>query len=236
MLGIFVVTLARDALHLVIDEPLEAFFEQGRKFPFHTPVSAFVQMATIAGFQVAPEGLYHPAVNSLSEWPPASLESFLHELRQTFRQLMLRWTPAQVAGSQGCKLDSTACKPLSTLTRTQVNFLLTLQGDAHRYRKEQICPLCELPGGLQHALWECESRAVSLVRDEPRNVRDWPENFKQFCLLTDEDVMSPFDIATGQDFMTRVLIQRRLLQEPLDRAARTLKTRRSAPVEEMDLD
>eukprot|EP00971_Amphidinium_carterae_P065435 1296506-Amphidinium_carterae.2 len=231
MLAIFVVTLARDALPLVIDEPLEAFFGKGKGMTFFTPLSAFVHMATLAGFQIAPEGLFHPDVNALLAWPPTSMDAFLHELRQTFRQLMVHWSPTPLVGAPGCRLDTQACRPLSTLSRTQVNFLLTLQANAHRSNKELICPLCDLPGGLTHALWECESRSLATVRDEPAEASEWPENFRTYCLLTTEDEMSPFEVAAGQEFMTRVLIERRVLQDPLDKAAQAGKRRRQSTVD-----
>eukprot|EP00971_Amphidinium_carterae_P061553 1218471-Amphidinium_carterae.1 len=91
---------------------------------------------------------------------------------------MLVWTKAEVQTSAGDILVAEACKPLSTLTRTQRNFLLTLQSNAHRAVKEDTCPLCNEVGGIEHAIWTCECRTRATVRDEPANAGNWPSNFR----------------------------------------------------------
>eukprot|EP00971_Amphidinium_carterae_P184059 3654316-Amphidinium_carterae.1 len=139
MTAIFVVSLAKDALHMVLDEPLTAFFEVPKGVTFQTPLSAFVALAEIAGFTPVPEGMYHQQVNSLVMWPPSSMEALLHDLRVVFRQWMLVRTRADLQRKEGDVIDAEACKPMSTLSRTQHNFLLTLQSHAHRALQEVQC-------------------------------------------------------------------------------------------------
>eukprot|EP00971_Amphidinium_carterae_P262725 5212022-Amphidinium_carterae.1 len=233
--AIFLHQLAKDALGDVLDHPLHLVFDVGQGQAFHTPLSAFTTMAKMMGFVALPEGLYCSKVDTLLQWPPESLEGFLHLLRNTLRSLMLALAPEDVGLPERARLNPSACAPVPHLTQTQRNFLLMLQCRAHRSISESCCPLCGEPGGINHSIWHCEHRSVALLRDEPPEAAGWPTHFKDFALVLESDNFTTDEIARAQHFMTSVLITRRALQRPIDEMARLNKKRARAVAEEVHM-
>eukprot|EP00971_Amphidinium_carterae_P338889 6476435-Amphidinium_carterae.1 len=242
--SIFLHQLSKDGLADALDEPMEVLFDSHFDRFFHTALTAFVDIAKLLGFQAVPEGLYCPAIHQVIEWPPTDFQCYLHQLRQALRQLALIHTKAPIQIAHGSTLDRDACLPTTGLTRTQVNFLVTLQASAHRAAREPCCQLCGLDcgehGSLEHAIWHCEERSLAVHRLQPPQADHWPQNFRTHALLTTSDSMSPTDIAVGQRFMTRVLIERRAMQRPLDLAASRAKKVRirdlTIDAEQVDVD
>eukprot|EP00971_Amphidinium_carterae_P260125 5160950-Amphidinium_carterae.1 len=212
-------------------EPLETFFVDNGCL-LHTPLTAFVSMARSMGFELQPDGLYLASADSMVHWPPESMGVMMHELREAMRKWVCTQTTAPLVAVPGTRLSEQAFQCAPTLTRTQLNFLATVQANAHRAALETQCPLCGEAGGFMHAVYECEERSLEVVRREPAGARAWPENFKRLALLTKADSMDLADQFAGQDFITRVLIERRMLQRVIDEANRAPKRTRTVPVEE----
>eukprot|EP00971_Amphidinium_carterae_P305470 6070502-Amphidinium_carterae.1 len=177
-------------------------------------------MMSLLGFAATPEGLYAESAHVLIDWPPESAPKFLHELREAMRILVLRQSRAAQFVPAEVTLDKERCKVAATLTRTQSNFIAALQMASHRADTEKQCPLCgvhNLPGQeLLHAIWNCEATSIALAASAPTGSAEWPLLFKRFALVTTDMELCPFDVASGQEFMTRVLLERRQLQLPAD--------------------
>eukprot|EP00971_Amphidinium_carterae_P220219 4371781-Amphidinium_carterae.1 len=168
------------------------------------------------GFTLQPEGLWHQRTEMLLEWPTASVQVFLHQLRQTMRVDMLRQAKAPLCRRLGVVLDKARCEAVRDLTRTQKNFLCAMQLDSHRAKMEAVCPCCGGEGGVIHAVWECESTTVKLAAQVPPGANDWPWNFRRFALVMEDDELSTHEVWLGQHYITKVLIERRALQRSLD--------------------
>eukprot|EP00971_Amphidinium_carterae_P335560 6471481-Amphidinium_carterae.1 len=233
VLGIFLHLLAKEVVPLIADEPLLAFFDD-KCAPINTPISALTQMFRLAGFEAQPEGILHASTGALLDWPPTTVPQFLHQLRDALRQACLASAAAPTQWQRGSVLHPQLCSPATCLTRTQRNFLYALQFHSHRAKEEGTCPLCGQPGGLEHAIWHCDSRPLPLVCEVPAEVETLPVNLRKFALvLTSEEVPRQL-VDSVQDYMTRVLIARRLLQQPMDRESRKRKkTHAEADVEEI---
>eukprot|EP00971_Amphidinium_carterae_P128858 2552087-Amphidinium_carterae.1 len=81
MLSIYAQQLAKDVLPDLMDHPLIEFFQVTLQPAFNTPLTAFVSIFHMLGFSAQPEGLYCEKADALLEWPPSSMDSFLHSLR-----------------------------------------------------------------------------------------------------------------------------------------------------------
>eukprot|EP00971_Amphidinium_carterae_P190144 3774142-Amphidinium_carterae.1 len=97
---------------------------------------------------------------------------------------------------------------------------MALQFHSHRAKSEEICPLCEQPGGLDHAIWHCEARPLKLVCTAPARAEELPQHMRLLALALTTDDISRDLVDEVQDYMTRVLIARRLLQGPLDQKSK----------------
>eukprot|EP00971_Amphidinium_carterae_P209056 4147465-Amphidinium_carterae.2 len=189
------------------DVPLFELFGQPDKGIFFTPVTAWIRMMRQLGFKLEAEGLVETKANVLLTWPPESTEEFAHRLRNAMRTLMLSRSSAapHVPGGQ-------------IWTRPDAS------AGAHRAQAELTCPLCEQnteadgKDGLVHAIWECESISVATAAMMPSGAENWPLLFRKHALATENMQMSWSDIEQGQDYMSRVLLERRQLQLPLDEA------------------
>eukprot|EP00971_Amphidinium_carterae_P158694 3146027-Amphidinium_carterae.1 len=226
--------LAREAVPMLISDPLQDFLVRDiRRRQFHSPITAFAHLALQLGFSVEPEGMLHSATGSLIMWPPESIPLFLHDVREAMRKEMIRRTSAPLERCQGSIIQRAALVPRKLLSRTQANFLVAMQLDALRSKQEVQCPFCLSPGGVEHAIWHCPSRPWRLVGEQPARADSWPYNFRRFALLLDGDTLAEEELRIGQDFMTRVLIERRGRQRELDQAAkreRAAKRRRVTTV------
>eukprot|EP00971_Amphidinium_carterae_P135393 2682918-Amphidinium_carterae.1 len=225
VMGVLLYNLARDVVREVATEPLEAFFQLDDRAVFFTPLSAFVKMAVAMGFHAEAGVLVHDKAGVELTWPPESEEGFLHRLRVALRQICLRTTGAPLQLENGDFIDAQSYEPHATLTRVQRNFLHTLHADAHRSNWEAYCPLCGGPGGLWHSLWECEERSLTMTLSTPPRADEWPYHFKRFGFLLSSEVdrLTPEELVSGQHFMTKVLLERRLLQLPLDEEERSAR-------------
>eukprot|EP00971_Amphidinium_carterae_P174995 3469111-Amphidinium_carterae.1 len=218
--------LAKEALADVLGEPLIAFFHVEYNTFLHTPLSAFIHMAVLLGFEAHPEGLLNVPSNILVDWPPTSMDHLLHQLREAMRGWILTQMDAPFDFIQGDKVNPKSFKTAPRLSRTQLNFLSTLQGHAHQAKDEASCPLCGQRSSITHAVWECEARSLNLLLSEPIGAHQWPKNFKSLALLNSREELSVEDIYAGQNFMTRVLIDRRRLQLQLEGPDQPRKRRR----------
>eukprot|EP00971_Amphidinium_carterae_P306929 6099807-Amphidinium_carterae.1 len=226
--------LAKEALVDVLGEPLAAFFQVEPNTFLHTPLSAFVHMAVLLGFEMHPEGLLNVPSNILVDWPPTSMDHLLHQLREAMRGWILTQAEAPIDFIPGDKVNPKSFVVAPQLSRTQLNFLSTLQSHAHQAKDETTCPLCGQRSSITHAVWECEARPLNLLLKEPVGSDRWPKNFKSLALLNSREELSVEDIHAGQDFMTRVLIDRRRVQLQLADPTQPKKRRRlnARPTEE----
>eukprot|EP00971_Amphidinium_carterae_P327434 6458790-Amphidinium_carterae.1 len=93
---------------------------------------------------------------------------------------------------------------------------------------ELVCPLCLEPGGLHHAIWKCEARTLSLVGMEPPLAATRPVHFTTAGLVLEGDNIPIAEVHATQRYMTKVLIHRRILQQPLDEADKARRKRARA--------
>eukprot|EP00971_Amphidinium_carterae_P047339 932712-Amphidinium_carterae.1 len=218
ILSVFVHQLAKEALPYVWQDPLDEVFIDLHHNVFHTPISAFAKVMHTAGFSKQVEGLWHPDTGSLITWPPDSVEGCPHEIRVTLRKRCLARTKAKLDLLQGSLLCRKRCEPSKSLTRTQRNFLKTLQADAHRAKKEP-CQLCDGPIGIEHAIWHCEARSLALALQEPAGAFVCPNHLRNYALVLDSDDFTDDFVTAIQEFVTKA---------PLDVAARAAKRKRRA--------
>eukprot|EP00971_Amphidinium_carterae_P239233 4749014-Amphidinium_carterae.1 len=139
---------------------------------------------------------------------------------------MLAKTVAPLEKQPGKVICKKSVLPDSSLSRTQRNFLFTLHTDAHRAKAELVCPFCHQDGGVYHALWVCPCRPDWLVDRLPASSMEWPFNFKRFGLILEGEVLSDVDRVCGQDFMTRILIDRRSKQRVMDEDVSRAKSKK----------
>eukprot|EP00971_Amphidinium_carterae_P215225 4271580-Amphidinium_carterae.2 len=211
--------LAREVAEDLLNEPLLPLFEVDaaeRNRAFHTPFSAFVQLARLAGFSAEPEGLWNARVNVLISWPPLSVPSFLHDLRAVMRLLALLASGVDLRNEHNSVIDQVRSAPAAVLTRTQCNFLCTLQADAHRARSETLCPFCGEHGGVLHSVWLCEERSLATILAVPTGAEHWPHSFRRFGVVLEGQHISREEVVRGQLYMTSALIERRSKQRQLD--------------------
>eukprot|EP00971_Amphidinium_carterae_P156050 3093870-Amphidinium_carterae.1 len=144
------------------DGTLQDLLDIERTRAFHTPCIAFAQFARLAGLSAEQDGLQH-GVCALIPWPPPSVQSLLHQLRDVFQRDELRRSTA-LSQEEGLPvIDRAKFTASAALTRTQQNFLCTLQRGAHRARDEVTCALCGLNAELL-AAWTMSS---GIVRRDP---------------------------------------------------------------------
>eukprot|EP00971_Amphidinium_carterae_P265176 5260137-Amphidinium_carterae.1 len=195
----------RIAYDYISELPVEELMQATVPARFHTPTTALVALFRMKKFEATPEGIARDDL--VIQWPPASKEECLHELRAVLRVLLSREFLNDTGPAN--QFDKPRSSPCSCLTQTQRNFWRTIQLGAHKALIGGECGLCNEPLSLDHALWHCEGRRLKTALSAPAGRLSWPVHFRNRGLLTEKDEIDPFDVLSAQKYMTTVLIERR---------------------------
>eukprot|EP00971_Amphidinium_carterae_P315238 6265471-Amphidinium_carterae.2 len=132
ILSVLAHQLAKEAIPYLCNEPIEEVFVDSRLCTLHTPITALAKLLGTLGFTKQVDGIWHEASGYLIEWPPASVDSFLHHLRDALRCRLLLRNKSGIQPPHGAMLSREGCQPVAGLTLADgVDFV---EADAVRAR------------------------------------------------------------------------------------------------------